>query len=172
MHMSHIIHAILNLAQRELVAQQTLRNAEEYDYLHDSQYRDLKGHSAIDIPMLDAFILDVSHLMKANVALTDCNAKTCYDRIVAIITSLVEYKAGLPADACILLEKALKQMKYTMITAYGTLVLKNKHGPGNPLHGIGQGPTDAPAGYPTKAIVPQQNAKQFVADNKLARNGE
>eukprot|EP00957_Ditylum_brightwellii_P131880 10057204-Ditylum_brightwellii.AAC.1 len=130
--------------------------------------------------------------MRASVTFTDCNSKACYDRIVAIITSLVEYKAGLPADTCILLEKALKQVEYTMVAAYGPLVLKNKHGLGNPLHGIGQGLMDAPAGCnfgtdiyrkyydqlahgfhitdPIKAIVLQQNTKQFVADNKLAHN--
>eukprot|EP00957_Ditylum_brightwellii_P013403 1012401-Ditylum_brightwellii.AAC.1 len=84
-------------------------------------------------------------------------------------------------------------MKYNMVTACGPLVLKNKHGPGNPLHGIGQGLTDVSAGCnfgtdistkccdqlahefhitdPTKAIVIQQNTKQFMNDNKLAHNG-
>eukprot|EP00957_Ditylum_brightwellii_P197992 15084261-Ditylum_brightwellii.AAC.1 len=91
-----------------------LRNAEDYDYLHDSQYGGRKGHSAIDIPMLTAFILDVLHSMGANTIFTDCSAKACYNRIDATITSFVEYKAGLPDNACILLAKALEQMKYTM----------------------------------------------------------
>eukprot|EP00957_Ditylum_brightwellii_P209376 15361481-Ditylum_brightwellii.AAC.1 len=81
-------------------------------------------------------------------------------------------------------------MEYTMVTAYGPLELKHKHGPGNTLHGIGQGSMDAPAGCNfetdictkcynqlghgfhitdlTKAIVLKQNTKQFVDDNKLA----
>eukprot|EP00957_Ditylum_brightwellii_P134757 10273765-Ditylum_brightwellii.AAC.1 len=131
--------------------------------------------------------------MRANAAFAYCNAKACYNRIVAIIASLVEYKAGLPADACILLAKVLKQMEYTMVTAYGPSVLKNKHGPGNPLHGIGQGLMDVPAwcnfgtdicmkcydqlahGFhntdPIQTTVLQQNTKQFVGDNKLAHNG-
>eukprot|EP00957_Ditylum_brightwellii_P105535 8045407-Ditylum_brightwellii.AAC.1 len=72
-------------------------------------------------------------------------------------------------------------MEYTMITAHGLLVFKNNHSLGNPLDGIGQGPTDVPAGCnfgtnictkyydqlahgfhitdPTKAIVLQQNTK-------------
>eukprot|EP00957_Ditylum_brightwellii_P027502 2078537-Ditylum_brightwellii.AAC.1 len=131
--------------------------------------------------------------MRANSAFTYSNIKAYCDRIVVIITSLVEYKAGIPANACILLAKVLKQIEYIMVTAYGLSVLKNKHSPGNPHHGIGQCLADAPAGCnfgtdictkcydklvhgfhitdPTKTIVLQQNAKQFVGNNKLAHNG-
>eukprot|EP00957_Ditylum_brightwellii_P121044 9232227-Ditylum_brightwellii.AAC.1 len=84
-------------------------------------------------------------------------------------------------------------MKYTMITAYGPSEITNQHTPNNLLHGIGQDPTDAPAGCtyltdictkcydkvahgftltdPTGRISIRQNAKQFVDDNKLAHNG-
>eukprot|EP00957_Ditylum_brightwellii_P200863 15310877-Ditylum_brightwellii.AAC.1 len=75
-----------------------------------------------------------------------------------------------------------------MVTAHGPSELKNKYGSGNPLHGIGQDPTDASVrcnfgtnictkcydqlvlGFHitdlTKTIVLQQNTKQFVDDNK------
>eukprot|EP00957_Ditylum_brightwellii_P006377 483430-Ditylum_brightwellii.AAC.1 len=83
-------------------------------------------------------------------------------------------------------------MECTMVIAYGLSVLKNKHGPGNPLHVVEQSPMDAPAecnfgtdictkcydklahGFhitdPTKNIMLQQNAKEFVGNNKLAHN--
>eukprot|EP00957_Ditylum_brightwellii_P092025 7005901-Ditylum_brightwellii.AAC.1 len=131
--------------------------------------------------------------MQANAAFTDCDAKACYDRIVAILTSLAEYKAGLPSEACILLVKALKQMQYTMLTVYVPSEITNHHRLNNPLHGIGQSPTDAPVGctfltdictkccdkvahgftitHPTRTIPTTQNVKQFVDDNKLAHNG-
>eukprot|EP00957_Ditylum_brightwellii_P211766 15366577-Ditylum_brightwellii.AAC.1 len=143
--------------------------------------------------MMTAFIYKIIHLMQANAAFTNCDAKACYDRIVVILTSLTEYKAGLPAEACILQAKALKQMKYTMITAYGPSEITNQHTPNNPLHGRDQGLTDAPAGCtfltdictkcydkvahgftladPSGRISITQNAKQFIDDNKLAHNG-
>eukprot|EP00957_Ditylum_brightwellii_P105896 8076378-Ditylum_brightwellii.AAC.1 len=96
--------------------------------------------------MMTAFTYKILHFMQANAAFTNCDAKACYDRIVVILTSLVECKAGLPAEACILLAKALKQMKYTMITAYGPSEITNHHTPNNLLHGIGQSTTDTPAG--------------------------
>ena len=129
----------------------------------------------------------------ANATFTDCNTKACYDHIITIITALAEYKAGLPANVCILLAKALKQMEYSMVTAYGPSTITNRHSLANPLHGIGQGPTDAPPGWtfnvdictkcydklthgftitdPTKTLQIKQNAVQFVDDNKLAHNG-
>eukprot|EP00957_Ditylum_brightwellii_P149593 11391302-Ditylum_brightwellii.AAC.1 len=125
--------------------------------------------------------------MRSNAAFTDCDTKACYDQIVAILTSLAEYKAGLPAEACILLLKALKQMQYTILTAYRPSKITNQHKLDNLLHGIGQGPTDAPAGCnflsdictkyynkvahrlsfedPTQQLRITEKAKQFV-DNK------
>eukprot|EP00957_Ditylum_brightwellii_P203073 15333107-Ditylum_brightwellii.AAC.1 len=133
---------------------------------------------------MTVFTYKILHLMQANAAFTDCNAKVCYDRIVAILISLSEYKARLPAEACILVAKALNQMKYTMITAFGSSEITNKHTPNNLLHHIGQGSTYAPARctfltdictkcYDKVAhgVSIRQNAKQFVGNNKLAHNG-
>eukprot|EP00957_Ditylum_brightwellii_P200010 15247386-Ditylum_brightwellii.AAC.1 len=84
-------------------------------------------------------------------------------------------------------------MQYTILTAYGSSEITNQYKPDNPLHGIGQGPTDAPAGCtfltdictesynkvahgiffedPTQKNCITQNTKQFADDNKLAHNG-
>eukprot|EP00957_Ditylum_brightwellii_P111551 8508846-Ditylum_brightwellii.AAC.1 len=84
-------------------------------------------------------------------------------------------------------------MEYSMITAYGPSTVTNWHSPANPLHGIGQVPTDAPPGWTfnvdictkckdklahgfsitdlTKTLQIKRNAVQFVDDNKLAHNG-
>eukprot|EP00957_Ditylum_brightwellii_P017281 1301977-Ditylum_brightwellii.AAC.1 len=191
LHMIHMIHTILNIMRRKLVTRQTLQNAEEYHHLHTSQYGGRKGHSAINTPMSSTFILESMHLQQANNTFTDCNAKACYNRIITIITALTKYKAGLPTNACTLLAKALKQMEYSIVTAYGPSTITNKHSKESPLHGIGQGPTDAPPGWtfnvnictkcynklvhgfkitdPTQTI--RRTAAQFVDDNKLAHNG-
>eukprot|EP00957_Ditylum_brightwellii_P160444 12214389-Ditylum_brightwellii.AAC.1 len=145
--MIYIIHAILNLMRRELVTRRTLQNEEEYHHLHTSQYGGRKGRSAIDIPMSSTFILESMHLQRANAAFTDYNTKACYNRIITIITALAEYKAGLPTSACILLAKVLKQMEYSIVTAYGLSTITNKHSKESPLHGIGQGTTNTPPGW-------------------------
>eukprot|EP00957_Ditylum_brightwellii_P058689 4451118-Ditylum_brightwellii.AAC.1 len=87
------------------------------------------------------------HMQHANATFMDCNAQACYDPIITIITALADYKAGLLAIACILLAKTLKQMEYSMVTTYSPFTITNRHSKANPLHGIGQGPTDAPPGW-------------------------
>eukprot|EP00957_Ditylum_brightwellii_P057753 4378655-Ditylum_brightwellii.AAC.1 len=133
--------------QRELVTRQTLQNGEEYHHLHTSQHRGRKGRSVIDNPMASTFILESMHMQRANATFTDCDAKACYDLIITIITALAEHKAGLPTNACILLAKVLKQMEYSMVTAYGQSTITNRHSLANLVHGIGQGPMDAPPGW-------------------------
>eukprot|EP00957_Ditylum_brightwellii_P204422 15339168-Ditylum_brightwellii.AAC.1 len=132
------------------------------------------------------------HLQCANAIFTECNAKSCYDRVIATVTSLAEHKAGLPADACVLLAKSLKQMKYNVVTAHGPLQITNKHTKDSQLHSIVQGPTGALLGWafnvdvctkcydktshdfiimdPTQTVVIQCNAAQFVNNNKVAHN--
>eukprot|EP00957_Ditylum_brightwellii_P114061 8696486-Ditylum_brightwellii.AAC.1 len=83
-------------------------------------------------------------------------------------------------------------MEHSMLTAYGPSTITNRHSMANPLHGIGQGSTDAMPGWTfnvdictkcydklahgfsmtdlTKTLQIKQNAAQFVDDNKLAHN--
>eukprot|EP00957_Ditylum_brightwellii_P105600 8051058-Ditylum_brightwellii.AAC.1 len=107
------------------------------------------------------------HMQCANATFTDCDAKACYNYIITIITSLAEYTSGLPAYACILLAKAPKRMECSMVTTYGPSTIINRHSMANPLHGIGQGSTDAPPGWTFNI---KQNAVEFVDNNKLAYN--
>eukprot|EP00957_Ditylum_brightwellii_P074188 5636997-Ditylum_brightwellii.AAC.1 len=133
------------------------------------------------------------HLQHTNAIFTDSNGKACCDRVIATVTTLAEHKAGLPADACVLLAKALKQMEYSVVTAYEPLQITNKHTKNSLLHGIGQGPIETLLEWtfnvdiytkcydktshsfiimdPTQTVVIQCNAAQFVDDNKVAHNG-
>eukprot|EP00957_Ditylum_brightwellii_P123760 9434665-Ditylum_brightwellii.AAC.1 len=45
------------------------------------------------------------------------------------------------------LSKVLKQRKYYMNTAYGVSTETNQHNKESPVHGSGQGATDAPPGW-------------------------
>eukprot|EP00957_Ditylum_brightwellii_P194473 14811718-Ditylum_brightwellii.AAC.1 len=85
--------------------------------------------------------------MRANAAFMDCNARACYDRIVAIVTGLALHKAGLPLKMNSFLIKALKQMKYYMNTTYGVSMETNQHSKESSVHGSGQGATDTPPGW-------------------------
>eukprot|EP00957_Ditylum_brightwellii_P086866 6611612-Ditylum_brightwellii.AAC.1 len=85
--------------------------------------------------------------MRANTAFTDCGARACYNRMVAIVTGLALHKARLLIHMSSFLIKVLKQMKYYMNTAYGISTETNQHSNTSPVHGSGQGATNAPPGW-------------------------
>eukprot|EP00957_Ditylum_brightwellii_P136509 10410475-Ditylum_brightwellii.AAC.1 len=93
------------------------------------------------------FTLETFHLMQANAAFTDCDAKACYDRMVAIVIGLALHKVGLPILMSSFLIKALKQMRYYMNTAYEISTETNQHSNTSPVHGSGQGATNTPPGW-------------------------
>eukprot|EP00957_Ditylum_brightwellii_P040572 3071072-Ditylum_brightwellii.AAC.1 len=112
----------------------------------DNQWGGQNGRSAINVPMLKTFTLENFHLMHANAAFMDCDTRACYDRMVAIVTGLALRKAGLPLKMSSFLIKAVKQMRYYMNTAYRVSTKTNQHSKESPVHGSGQGATDAPPG--------------------------
>eukprot|EP00957_Ditylum_brightwellii_P130434 9950353-Ditylum_brightwellii.AAC.1 len=106
------------------------------------------------MPTLNTFTLETLHYIRANTAFTDCDARACYSRMIAIITGLALHKARLPLHASSYFIKDLKQIKYYMLTAYGSSTQTNFHSPDNPIHGHGQGATcDPPSGNFNSDII-------------------
>eukprot|EP00957_Ditylum_brightwellii_P156290 11895513-Ditylum_brightwellii.AAC.1 len=147
-------------------------NAESHKYLNNNQWEGHKHRSAISVPMLKTFTLEIFHLMQANAAFTDCDAQACYDRIIAIITDM-------PLLVCQFFIKALKQMQYHMLTAYVTSSETNCHSPTSPVHGSGQGSTSLSAEWTfneqdTDMIIGdatmQHNARQYNLDAQALMN--
>ena len=61
--------------------------------------------------------------------------------------SLIYEKMGLPQDTCHWMIRALVQMQYHMQTMHGISEGVSQTDEGGALFGIGQGATDAPAGW-------------------------
>eukprot|EP00957_Ditylum_brightwellii_P084536 6428113-Ditylum_brightwellii.AAC.1 len=170
-----------------------MENAEKQKYFHNGQWGGRKGQAAIDAPMLKIFTIKTFYLIQDNAAFTDCNAKACYNKIVAIITSLAQHKAGLLLCTCQFFIRSLKQMRYYMSMAYGQAQQYNKHGKAKPLHRIGQGPYNTQPGWDTIAdiiikcyektaygcmiadleqdLIFKRLLDMFVDDNNLYHNG-
>ena len=143
----HQIDAELNLIRRELIAKRLLRHTEEYQYLKDHNYGGRNGKCANDVVMKKYLTLQIWHLQRHNGALTDCDAKSCYDRIIPILLYLAYSKAGLPHSTCLWLCQCLINMEYHIVTAYGASSDTSTSTDTHPLYGIGQGATDAPSGW-------------------------
>eukprot|EP00957_Ditylum_brightwellii_P125715 9583060-Ditylum_brightwellii.AAC.1 len=58
-------------------------------------------------------------MFRNNVAFTDCDAKSCYDRVIPIVLALSQIQAGLPVKTAQFFLGALNQLKYHMVTGYG-----------------------------------------------------
>ena len=105
-----------------------------------------KGKTAMDVVMLKFFTLSTCTMQRKNCALTDCDDRACYDRILPILLSLCYSKMVLPEDDCIWLARALVNMEYHIVTGYGPSSNTSKTDENVPIFGIGQGTTDASAG--------------------------
>ena len=132
--------------RRELIAKQLLRHAEEHNYLQDHNYGGRNGKCANDAVRKKYITLQVWHLRRHNGALTDCDKKACYDRIVPIPLYLSYSKAGLPHSAYLWLCQCLIDMKYHIVTAHGVSSTTSTSSATHCLYDIGQGTIDAPSG--------------------------
>ena len=78
-----------------------------------------------------------------NCALTDCDAKTCYDQFLPIILHICYSKMGLPSKHVALLCKALIKMQYHIVTSHGSSEQVSKTDDNRTIFEIGHGETDA-----------------------------
>ena len=143
----HKIEAELNLVRREIITRRLLQQAERTHYLDDNSYGGRNGRSTNDAVMKKFFTLQTMHLERRNGAMTDCDAKACYDRIVPIVLYLSYSKAGLPHNACIWLCQALTRMQYHISTGQGLSEHYAENSNTRKIYGVGQGATDAPTGW-------------------------
>ena len=96
----HIIEAELNLIRRELIARRLIHNAEMFNMIPMNNCGGRSGKTALDVVMLKYLTLSTCHQQRKNCALTDCDASTCYDRILPTILYLCYGKMELPIADC------------------------------------------------------------------------
>ena len=92
----HEIEAELNFIRRELISRRLVKNAEEYNMIPKNNCGGRKGRSAMDVVMLKYITLSTCTMQRQNYAVTDCDARACYDRILPILFSLCYWKMRLP----------------------------------------------------------------------------
>ena len=143
----HIIDAELNLVRRELVSRRLLWNAEIYDKIPPNNRGGISGKMAHDAVMLKYLSISTCHMQRRNCALTDCDAKSCYDRVLPHILSLCYSKLGLPDSTCRWISRALVNMKYHVQTSNGIYQGTSQSDKDGMVFGVGQGAIDAPTGW-------------------------
>ena len=115
----HNIEAEVNLIRRELISRRLIRNAESYGMIPMNNCGGRKGKTALDVVMLKYLTIGICHMQRRDFAITDCDAKACYDRVLPHVLYLCYSKMGLPSQDCVWLARILTQMKYHMLTKHG-----------------------------------------------------
>ena len=152
----HKLEADLNLVRREMSARRLMTNVERQQYLSDENYGGRNNRSSIDVVMKKVFTLTTYKLTRTNAAITDCDAKACYDRILPHVMALANIKAGLPKKTATLFMNTLHKMKYHISTGLGISKIANINDDDCPIYGIGQGATDAPAQWTLMSDIIQK----------------
>jgi hypothetical protein len=106
---------------------------------------DLGRRKAIDPLALKHMILAIARLSATTMASFDNDAKSCFDRIVMLLASLVAQRYGVNSKVCELFLKTLASIKYHVKTKNGVsdsyYTMTEQH----TIHGPGQGGRGSPA---------------------------
>eukprot|EP00957_Ditylum_brightwellii_P049570 3759685-Ditylum_brightwellii.AAC.1 len=159
----HIIEAQLNLVRREIITKRALKNVERHQHITEHQYGGRHGQEAIDVPVLQAWHIKIFTLARNNAAFTYCDAKACYDHVIPLVLALAQIQAELPVKTAQFFLCALQQLKYHMVTGYGSTENGITLTKEEPIYGIGQGATDTP---PNLTLVANACQKAYKKHSK------
>eukprot|EP00957_Ditylum_brightwellii_P024312 1833219-Ditylum_brightwellii.AAC.1 len=93
----------------------------------------------------------------------DCDTKACYNRVILTLATLLQIQAGLPLMAAQFFLQILTQLKYLVVTSYGFSDIGVTHKETYPIHGLGQGITDA---LPNWALISNVCQKAYEKHRK------
>jgi hypothetical protein len=81
----HIVDTCLNFLRRFFIARRLLYHLHTHQKLADEQWGGIPGRTAIDLVLSKDMMISTFHLLRQNGAITDVDARACYDRIVPIL---------------------------------------------------------------------------------------
>jgi hypothetical protein len=134
----HLIESDLNFAVGSQI-KWLIHNAVERGLLCREQFGSLPGLQAIDPLVLKHSSFCISRIAKTNMASVDNDAKSCFDRIVMLLASLLAQRLGLDVKAMQTFLKTLSLAKYSVKTANGISEESYRTTADRTIHGPGQG---------------------------------
>jgi hypothetical protein len=106
-----------------------------------------KGRQAVEQVLNKRLALDITRQTRRSGALAGTDAKSCYDRMAHVPTSLSMQRLGVPKGPVASLFGVLQKSIHRIRTAYGDSEVRFVSDPSNPIQGIGQGNGCGPAGW-------------------------
>ena len=132
----HLLESDFNLMVGILFSRRTMQAAEAIGALGQGNAGSRKDRSAEEVHLLKHVLYGITRITQTNAASFDNDAKSCFDRIVPLLVSLICQRYGMEAKACELLLKVWYHSRYHARTQHG--VSESSFG-GPTTHGTGQG---------------------------------
>ena len=143
----------LNAGLQIIFRKRMVQNAIDRDLLHSSTYGSIPNRTAQDAASEKLWSLDLMRIKKVNGAIFDCDAKGCYDRIIAALQSITCRRMGVPATTSSFFAKLWRRCKHYVRTRHGTSQNSYMATGGELLYGIGQGNGAGPAFWLSNLVV-------------------
>ena len=99
------------------------------------------GRKAIDHALNKRLIFDIARYQKSSLAMTSCDLKSCYDRIVHTPAIMAVERLGIPSEPITSMFKTIESASHITRTAYGdsTATYGGQEHFNAPVMGVGQG---------------------------------
>ena len=143
----------LNAGLQILIGKRMIANALKRDLIHPSTYGSVPNRTAQDAAMEKQMSLDLMRINKSTGAIFDCDAKGCYDRIIAALLPVTCRRLGVPVNVSIFFARLWSVCKHYVRTRHGTSRDFYMSSSGELLYGIGQGNGAGPAFWLANLII-------------------
>jgi len=143
----------VNAGLQIIFGKRMIKNALEKGEIHDSTYGSVPRRTAQDAVMEKVLSMDTMRTKQITGAIFDCDAKGCYDRIIAALQSISSRRLGVPRTTAIYFSRFWQMCKHHIRTRHGTSKEYYQSSIYEMLYGIGQGNGAGPAFWLSNLIV-------------------
>ena len=135
----------LNAAMKIFFEKWMIHNALDRDEIHPSVFGSVPGRSAQDALLEKEISFDIMRLTRTEGAIFDCDAKGCFDRMIAKLAYVHTTRLGMPHRWSIFFSIFWQACSHFVRTRYRISTNSFKADRNDILHGIGQGNGAGPA---------------------------
>ena len=143
----------LNAGLQIIFGKRMIQNALKRDLVHSSTYGSIPNRTAQDAVMEKTLSLDMMRVKKVSGAVFDCDAKGCYDRIIAALQSVTCRRLGITRTTSLFFARMWRVCRHFVRTRHGTSSDFYMSSGAEMLYGIGQGNGAGPAFWLSNLIV-------------------
>jgi hypothetical protein len=141
----HLYEADWSLIQKFYVAHKITKIASREGTFPPEQAGGRPGRSAIELAASRTILYEAIRLQRLTGAVVYNDAKACFDRVLENLSNLLLLREGLPKEIALLHAQTFSQIQYYIKHKLGIGPKSHSHLNPHPVHGVGQGATDAPA---------------------------